>query len=550
MPPGLPYRPPLAMKLWLARRFGRGGSTLSAAPSHSLGRAMSIESLEHMMRNRVKMFLRHTWLVTFLGTVVMVAAVSLSIYYFTKASVVRIAAGPDGSANARFVQVLQGALAKNHDNMQLQLVSTGGAQASAQAMTNGRADVAILPSSVSDSIDWPVIAILRQNVMAFIVPAPAPAASASAPAGSATTAAKKSPATAKPAKTAKAKKSAKPTKTAKASGDDSDDSDDDSSKFDKITQLVGKRVGIVTGNEASTDLLDIVLNHYGVPLGQVQVSQIDPNNIAAALKANQVDVLFVAGSATGQAISNAVAAAAQNGTAPTFLEIDQADGIAKRNPAFDSIDIDAGTFGGSPPTPDDSLKSLSFGEYLVVNKSFDHNTIGTLARFIYTSRATLAAAMAGDVKIQAPSTDKDGAVTVAPGALAYLTDNQQDFFDKYGNDIFYGMLIFPVFGSAIAAMASYLRSDSRTRRLRHLQRVLDLVRKVHSAQTLESIEQIQIEADNLVVSIIHLSEHEEFDETVRMSFSFALDQLRFAIAARRTAILDHMGSAPKAAAAA
>jgi hypothetical protein len=110
---------------------------------------------------------------------------------------------------------------------------------------------------------------------------------------------------------------------------------------------------------------------------------------------------------------------------------------------------------------------------------------------------------------------------------------------RYGDDIFYGMLIFPVFGSAIAGVASFLISSSRTRRLRLLQRVLDMVRKVHTMQTLEAIEHLQVEADNLVISIVHQAEHEEFDEKVRMSFSFALDQLRFAIAARRTAILDH-----------
>jgi hypothetical protein len=55
---------------------------------------------------------------------------------------------------------------------------------------------------------------------------------------------------------------------------------------------------------------------------------------------------------------------------------------------------------------------------------------------------------------------------------------------------------------------------------------------------LATLEQLQVEADNLVIAIVHLGEHEEFDETVRMSFAFALDQLRFAIAARRTAILD------------
>ena len=232
-------------------------------------------------------------------------------------------------------------------------------------------------------------------------------------------------------------------------------------------------------------------------------------------------------------------AATVDGKAPSFIEIDQADGIAKRNPAFASVDIDAGTFGGNPPTPDDSLKSLSFAEYLVARKSYSDSVIATLAKVIYTSRQALATAMPGDVKIAAPSTDKDAEVIVHPGALAYLSDSQQSFFDKYGDDIFYGLLIFPLFGSAIAAVATYLRSNTRTRRLRLLQRVLDLVRKAHNSQTLEALEALQVEADNLVIAIIHLSEHEEFDETVRMSFSFALDQLRFAVAARRTAILDH-----------
>ena len=102
---------------------------------------------------------------------------------------------------------------------------------------------------------------------------------------------------------------------------------------------------------------------------------------------------------------------------------------------------------------------------------------------------------------------------------------------------------------AIAGVASYLMNDSRTRRLRLLQRVLDMVRKAHNAQSLEALEQLQIEADDLVIAIVHQSEHEEFDDTVRMSFSFALDQLRFAIAARRTAILDRSSGANNAAAA-
>ena len=242
------------------------------------------------------------------------------------------------------------------------------------------------------------------------------------------------------------------------------------------------------------------------------------------------------------AISDAVSAVSQNGQAPSFIDIDQADGIVKRNPAFDSIDIDAGTFGGNPPSPDDSLKTLSFPEYLVARKSFNHDAIGTLAKLIYTSRLALAAAMPGEIKIKAPSTDKDASVLVHPGALAYLGDDQKSFFDKYGDDIFYGLLIFPIFGSAIAGMAGYFHKSGRTRRLRLLQKLLDLVRKAHAAPSLEALDQFQHDVDHLVVAIIHQTEHEEYDQNVQMSFSLALDQVRFAIASRRAMLLGHSGA--------
>ena len=184
----------------------------------------------------------------------------------------------------------------------------------------------------------------------------------------------------------------------------------------------------------------------------------------------------------------------------------------------------------------------------MARRSFSHDSIATLARLIYSARLSLAADMPGEVKIEAPSTDKDGDINVHPGALAYLTDDQKSFFDRYGDDIFYGLLIFPIFGSAIAGLASYLRSDGRTRRLRLLQRLLDTVRKAHAAQTLDAIDQLQIETDNLVIAIIHQTEHEEFDQAVQMSYSMALEQVRFAFA-RRTVLLERGATGTKAAAA-
>jgi TRAP-type uncharacterized transport system substrate-binding protein len=554
------------MKLWLAQRFGRAGKMSSATPGHASGKAMSIGSLEHIVRNRVRTFLRHTWLVTILGTIILAGGVWLAVYYTTQASVMKIAAGPAGGVDPRLVQILAEKFEHDGDKIDLQLVTTSGPAQSAHAITDGEADLAILPGNIGRSPDWPVVAILRQNVMAFIVPAAAPNASgkkeASTPGKKETSAPEKKETPEKKKKNSKSDKSAKDTKndkTAKndksAKAEDADSTEDTGDaaaagaaggKLEKVRQLSGRRIGIVTGNEASADLLNVVLRHYGVPLDKVQISQIDPTSLANAIRDNKVDVIFVAGPATGHAITDAVTAAANNGEAPTFIPIDQAEGIAKRDPAFDSIDIDAGTFGGNPPSPDASLKSLSFPEYLVARKSFSHERIATLAKLIYSSRLALAADMPGEVKIEAPSTDKDAGVIVHPGAHAYLTDDQKSFFDKYGDEIFYGLLIFPLFGSTIAAAAGYFRHSGRTRRLRLLQRLLDLVRKAHAAPSLEALDQIQLDVDNLVVALIHQSEHEEYDQTVKMSFSLALDQVRFAIAARRAVLLDQVGTETKA----
>ena len=202
-------------------------------------------------------------------------------------------------------------------------------------------------------------------------------------------------------------------------------------------------------------------------------------------------------------------------------------------------------FTGNPAAPADKLKTLTFPQYLVARKTTHHDRITTLARLVYSSRQALAAAMPGEVKIEAPSTDKDASVIVHPGALVYLNDDQKSFFDKYGDYIFYTLLIFPIFGSAIAGIAGYFRGSGRTRRLRLLQRLIDIVHKVHIAPTLAALDQLTLDADNLVVAIIHQSEHDDYDETVQMSFSLALDQARFAIAARRAVLIGEGGAEAK-----
>ena len=151
----------------------------------------------------------------------------------------------------------------------------------------------------------------------------------------------------------------------------------------------------------------------------------------------------------------------------------------------------------------------------------------------------------GEIKIEAPSTDKDADVLVHPGAKAYLDDGQQSFFDRYGDDIFYGMLIFPVFGSMIAGAASYFRNDTRTRRLRLLQALLDLTKKAHLAPIDRGARRSSRSRPTSWWSRSSIRPNaRNSTNSARMSFTLAIEQARFAIAARRTVLLEHGGTAP------
>ena len=96
------------------------------------------------------MFLRHTWLVTILGTIILAGSIGWAIYITTAPTVMRIAAGPAGSSDAKFVQILTEKFARDRA-LRLELVATAGPQQSAQAMADRSADLAILPSTVNDA---------------------------------------------------------------------------------------------------------------------------------------------------------------------------------------------------------------------------------------------------------------------------------------------------------------------------------------------------------------------------------------------------------------
>jgi len=488
----------------LARLFGWGsgasshktGARKASAPHHIMSaQGIDLDSLEVLMDRRLSSILRHTWLVTFLTLFLLAALIAGAVYWVVEPTVMRVAVGPRDGEDVRLIGTLAEKLRRDRAAIRLSPVMMDGPVRVTDITSKPDYDLAVVASGPHLSADWPVVAILWQNSLALMVP----------DAGARD--AKKTPKKAKPV------------------------------KIEKITDLSGRRVGIVMGGDAGRDVLNLLLGHYGVAPDKVEIVNVEVGKLKAAIQDNLIDAVLVIGPPTGRLMAESVAAATFNKKGPKFLDVDHADAIAKRVPAFASAEIDPGMFGGSPAIPADTVTTLSFPQYLVARKTLSESQIATFTALLYKSRQVLAHDWPGIVKIEAPSTDKDAAALVHPGTSAYLDDNQKTFFDKYNDAIFYGMLIIPGIGSAIAAAASYMSTSRRSRRVQLLHRLLQLMKKARGTDALATLDQIEAEADGIVVATIELSEREQLDETGFRSFSLAIEQTRQAIAGRRSELL-------------
>jgi hypothetical protein len=499
-----------SLRTLLARwvRRNRDGNvekrTSEATTSHSnivSARGIDLDALEELMNRRLRaIWMRHTWFVIILSGALLIALSAITVYLTTEPTTLRVAVGPAGSDDVKFVQDLAERMKAEKATIKIVPVIKSGPVGVADIHGKAEFDVAVVRGNMNLSTDWPVVAILRQDAVALMVP----------PAGMRA-----------PAKD-KDKKAAKPAKT---------------EKIEKVSDLAGKRVAIVAGTDGGDDVLETILSHYGVPRDSVTVSHIELADLPAAVQDNRVDAVLAAGPQTGSLIEKTVVALTHNKKSPGFIAIDQGEGIGKRTPPYESIDVPAGAFGGIPPMPPEELKSLKFPLYLVARKNFNSDKIATFSKALYAARQSLAYALPGTVALESPSTDKDAPVLVHPGTADYLGDNQKSFFDRYGDEIFYGLLIFPIIGSGLAGVAGYFRADKNTKRLRQLHRLLQLVRKARTINSVEELDNLQDEADAILGETVHLTERGQLDEIGLATFTLAIDQARAALSEQRSLLV-------------
>ncbi|HEY5129172.1 MAG TPA: TAXI family TRAP transporter solute-binding subunit [Bradyrhizobium sp.] len=465
------------MNLNLKRLFARsmtGGLDLAAPPV-----APSARSAKRKM-----MF------ITLAGILAVIGTLAGAYYFAMRPVTLRVAVGPANSDDLKVVQALTQAFTQARGYVRLRPIQTDGAAASAQALADGKADLAIIRGDLEVPKNAQAVATLRKNVAVLWVP---------------------------PAAKVKGKKAA--------------------SKITKIPQLAGHRIGVVGRTQANVNLLKVILQQYGVDPGKVEIVQFPANEAADAIRNQKADAYLAAGPVNSKITADAIAASARDGGTPTFLAIDSAEAISQNHPMYEASEIPAGAFGGSPAKPDDEVKTIGFSHHIVARKGLAESTVAAFTRQLFAIRQSVMTEFPLAAKIETPDTDKDAVIPVHPGAAAFVDGEEKTFLDRYSDYIWWGLMALSAIGSAGAWFAGYLKKDERSNNSSLRERLLEMIAAARRSDSTEELDQMQTEADDILRDTLHCYEHGAIEEGALTAFNIALDQFHSAVADRRAVLM-------------
>jgi TRAP transporter TAXI family solute receptor len=372
----------------------------------------------------------------------------------------------------------------------LRPIQTDGAAASAQALADGKADLAIIRGDLEVPKNAQAVATLRKNVAVLWVP---------------------------PAAKGKGKKAVP--------------------KITKIPQLAGHRVGVVGRTQANVNLLKVILQQYGVDPNKVEIVQFPASEAAEAIRSQKADAYLAAGPVNSKITAEAIAASARDGGTPTFLAIDSAEAIAQNHPMYEASEIPAGAFGGAPAKPDDEVKTISFSHHIVARKGISESEVAAFTRQLFAIRQSVMAEFPLAAKIETPDTDKDAVIPVHPGAAAFVDGEEKTFLDRYSDYIWGGLMALSAMGSAGAWFAGYLKKDERSSNSSLRERLLDMLARARHSDSTEELDQIQAEADDILRDALQCFENGAIEEGALTAFNIALEQFHNAVADRKALLM-------------
>jgi TRAP-type uncharacterized transport system substrate-binding protein len=388
----------------------------------------------------------------------------------------RVATGSEGGEAHRLFGAIAPVFTAESSIIRLSNMPTADMEASAKALESGKADLAIIRPDLTVPANGRTIVILRREPVLLIAPA--------------------------------------------------------NLKIERVSDLAGKAIGMVSGAGDNAAILDTILNYYAVPQDAVQRVKLDPNQVEAAITQRRVAAVFLV-AAVGRPITlDVVAAVARAGKgAPEFLAAEEAEGIANRFPTLDKLEIARGALQGNPAVPDKSITTLAISWRLAARGSLYDWSAGEISRLLVTNQSKVAATFPF-AQVEAPDTSKDLVLSAHSGTVAYVDGEQTSIYDRFESLFWMGWMLCTLLGVSYAAIRSRINRHRNDATTEAIDRVLEMLPEVRNADA-NGLKSLEDEADGIIEWSLQARADDAIDEERFRLLSRALDHVRDAIDRQR-----------------
>ena len=387
---------------------------------------------------------------------VSLALVALALGVFALPTRLTVAVGPDDREHVRVMAAFARKLQDDHAPLRLTLVRKPSYTALAAALDAGEVDLAVVRSDVMPRQGLTVV-VLNEMPMLFFPAAGVPVRS--------------------------------------------------------LAQMPGRRVGVLRGTPENMALLDLVLRQAGVEPQRVTRIALDADATPEAIAARRLDVLMPLGALQGQSLTRLLALGAAGGRAPVVFGVDEAEVVAAAEPTLEAIEVPRSALRSSTPAlpawsgpdeagPDEALSTVAVTQRLAARTGLSHSVVFDLTRLLLNSRVALAAETPMAKQIHPPETDTGEALAAAlplhPGAAAYLSGDQNRFFDRYGDLVYIGSMALTGLISGVGALVSFLIARRRQNAAHFTHQLLALLPRARQAHDQAELDAVEHDADRLL----------------------------------------------------
>jgi TRAP-type uncharacterized transport system substrate-binding protein len=420
----------------------------------------------------------------------LIAAVAVGAYlYLTHPTTLVVAVAPKGGSEPALLRAYADALAGSKAAIRLRLVPYGGVRESAEALRDGRADLAVVRPDVLMPRNALTLAVLREQATLVVAP--------------------------------------------------------QQSGIDGFPALAGKRLGILAPRKADHELVRSLVERYGltlgddvaggpVPTGTVALVPVEEADLRRALSDGRIGAVILLTTPTSPAARRLVGIvrdADANAAVALFGASHVASTLA-RMPRLQAVTVPAGLFDGAPLLPAEDIPTVGASYRLMARATLSRSVAAEVTQHLFEMRAALAEATPAADDVTHPAYDTTVGATSARLPIHYYEREQESFIERYESWIY----LVAIFGGGLGSVAAWFRQRiGRIRRERievATLRLLEIRSNARGETDQAKLEAMAGETDDLAASVARHAMRRAAEPHTMAAAALAVDAARSTVARR------------------